>query len=117
MATDVHQTNEVWVPESPSQYCSAPAFAPKEGSTDSTAGYIVTVVFDSETGRSSVAILDSETFTDGPVCWIELESAVPYGICSSWSSRVYSYAESKIPEKSRVLTPPSRMLIYRASFR
>ncbi|KAJ8901709.1 hypothetical protein NDN08_003915 [Rhodosorus marinus] len=89
------KTNEVWVPESPSQYCSAPAFAPREGATDSTAGYIVTVVFDSETEQSSVAILDSEAFTDGPVCWIRLESPVPHGVCSSWSNSVYSIKDAK----------------------
>jgi len=89
------KANEVWVPERPSQYCSAPIFAPKEGSSDSTAGYIVTVVFDSETEQSSVAILDSEAFTDGPVCWIKLRSPVPHGICSSWSSSVYSIKDSK----------------------
>jgi all-trans-8'-apo-beta-carotenal 15,15'-oxygenase len=49
--------------------------------------WLLTMLYDFTNKRASVAILDSERFTDGPICRIHLRHALAYGLHGSFAGR------------------------------
>jgi all-trans-8'-apo-beta-carotenal 15,15'-oxygenase len=49
--------------------------------------WLLTMLYDYNKQRASVAILDSERFADGPICRIHLKHALAYGLHGSFSER------------------------------
>jgi carotenoid cleavage dioxygenase-like enzyme len=62
-----------------------PVFVRKRGATVEDEGWIMSYVYDSNTGLSDVAILDAQAFTDEPVATIHLPVRVPFGFHGGWA--------------------------------
>ncbi len=65
-----------WGSESP--------FAPRDGSTSDSDGYIVTFVNDDSEGRGEILILAADDLAAGPVARIKLPQSVPAGFHATW---------------------------------
>ena len=65
-----------WGAESP--------FAPRDGSTGETDGYIVTFVNDEATGKAELQVLAAEDIAAGPVARVLLPQRVPSGFHATW---------------------------------
>jgi carotenoid cleavage dioxygenase-like enzyme len=59
-------------------------FAPRDGSTGETDGYLVSFVTDEREGRSEVAIFDAADLAAGPVGRVLLPQRVPIGFHATW---------------------------------
>ena len=73
----------------PRLYCSEPVFAPLPGhayEAGSTAepGWLLTVVYDGDTHRSHLAVLDAAHLTDGPLARVQLEHHSPLSFHGYW---------------------------------
>ncbi|MEU8124348.1 carotenoid oxygenase family protein [Spirillospora sp. NPDC049024] len=68
----------------PGRWGSEAPFAPRDGSTGETDGYLVTFVNDESTGRAEVDVFDAEDITAGPVARVLLPHRVPSGFHACW---------------------------------
>jgi len=59
-------------------------FAPKTGSTDEEAGYILTFATNLVTMESTFVVLDAEDFAGEPVASVKLPRRVPLGLHGNW---------------------------------
>ncbi|EEF44631.1 9-cis-epoxycarotenoid dioxygenase, putative [Ricinus communis] len=65
----------------PGRFGSEAVFVPREPGTSSEEddGYLILFVYDENTGKSSVNVIDAKTMSADPVAVIELPHRVPYG--------------------------------------
>ena len=68
----------------PSRWGSEAPFAPRDGSTGETDGYLVSFVTDEAENRTEVLILDAADITAGPVARVLLPQRVPSGFHACW---------------------------------
>ncbi len=68
----------------PGRFGSEAPFAPRDGSTGSDDGYLVSFVTDERDGRSEVEILDAADLAAGPVARVRLPQRVPLGFHATW---------------------------------
>jgi carotenoid cleavage dioxygenase-like enzyme len=68
----------------PGRWGSEAPFAPRDGSTGETDGYLVCFVTDEGEGRSEVDIFDASDVAAGPVARILLPQRVPSGFHACW---------------------------------
>ncbi|MEV4748369.1 carotenoid oxygenase family protein [Streptosporangium sp. NPDC049248] len=68
----------------PGRWGSEAPFAPRDGSTGETDGYLVSFVNDERAGRAEVAIFDAADVTAGPVGRVLLPRRVPIGFHATW---------------------------------
>jgi carotenoid cleavage dioxygenase len=68
----------------PGRWGSEAPFAPRDGSTGETDGYLVSFVNDEREGRSEVAIFDAADVAAGPIGRVLLPQRVPPGFHSCW---------------------------------
>jgi carotenoid cleavage dioxygenase-like enzyme len=61
-----------------------PVFIPKHDLAAEDEGWIMAYVYDRETDRSDVVILDAQDFTGEPVATIHLPRRVPFGFHGNW---------------------------------
>ncbi len=61
-----------------------PAFVARPGSRDEADGWIMTFVYDAESDRSSLVILDAREIDRAPVAEILLPQRVPHGLHGEW---------------------------------
>ena len=61
-----------------------PVFVPRAGATAEDDGWVMSYVYDANTDRSDVVILDAQDFTGDPVATIELPVRVPFGFHGNW---------------------------------
>ena len=73
----------------PHGFVSEPIFVPKPNAEAEDAGWIMTVVYDGEKHRSTLAILDGENITADPVALVHLKHHIPYGLHGSWCDEVF----------------------------
>ncbi len=66
------------------RFGSEAPFAPRDGSTGSDDGYLVSFVTDERDGRSEVEILDAADLAAGPVARVRLPQRVPLGFHATW---------------------------------
>jgi all-trans-8'-apo-beta-carotenal 15,15'-oxygenase len=59
-------------------YLSPGVFAPRVGSSSEDDGYFLTLEYDSSTRKSSLLVIDSQHFEDGPVTTLRLRSHIPF---------------------------------------
>lgn len=69
-----------------------PVFVRKAGASAEDEGWILSYVYDWNTGLSDVVILDAQGFTDEPVATIRLPVRVPFGFHGGWAPDVTSVA-------------------------
>jgi carotenoid cleavage dioxygenase len=68
----------------PGRWGSEAPFAPRDGSTSETDGYLVSFITDESTGRSEVAIVDAADVAAGPIGRVLLPQRVPSGFHACW---------------------------------
>ena len=73
----------------PSGYVSEPIFVPKPNAESEDAAWILTVVYDSDKHRSSLAILDGENLAGEAIALLHLKHHIPYGLHGSWCEEVF----------------------------
>lgn len=76
------QRTDHWFGEG--RFGSEAPFAPRDGSTGSDDGYLVSFVTDERDGRSEVEILDAADLAAGPVARVRLPQRVPLGFHATW---------------------------------
>ncbi|MEW5319701.1 MAG: hypothetical protein WDW38_010839 [Sanguina aurantia] len=81
-------TQSVWTP-GPGKIAQEPIFVPRSSSSGSgnaeDDGWVMTMVYDATTNRSSLAILDAQRIEEGPVCSIGLTHHIPLGLHGSFT--------------------------------
>ncbi|MBW4664038.1 MAG: carotenoid oxygenase family protein [Chroococcus sp. CMT-3BRIN-NPC107] len=78
-----HKTNTLTVADmGENRYPSEPIFAPNPEKPDT--GWIITVVYDGNTDKSEVLVLDSEGLDREPICKLSLLSVIPPGFHGTW---------------------------------
>ena len=82
---------DVW-DAGPDQYAQEPIFCPKPGAKEEDDGWIFTMVYDTLTDRSQLAILNAQDLEAGPIARIKLPHKIPFGeldlYCNHRSLRV-----------------------------
>jgi carotenoid cleavage dioxygenase-like enzyme len=68
----------------PGRWGSEAPFAPRDGSTDETDGYVVCFVHDERADRSEVDVFDASDISAGPVARVLLPQRVPAGFHACW---------------------------------
>ncbi|MGH7078603.1 MAG: carotenoid oxygenase family protein, partial [Acetobacteraceae bacterium] len=68
----------------PGQAIGEAVFAPKTGTSEEGAGYILTFATDRATMASSFVILDAQDFSGEPVAIVRLPQRVPLGLHGIW---------------------------------
>ncbi len=68
-------------------FTSEPVFVPDPGQTGEDAGWLLVELYDGDTRRSSLAVLDAARVEDGPVARVLLEHHVPISFHGYWKSR------------------------------
>ncbi|MFB9906941.1 carotenoid oxygenase family protein [Allokutzneria oryzae] len=68
----------------PGRWGAEAPFAPRDGSTGETDGYLLSFVTDEREGRSEVIILDAADLEAGPVARVLLPTRVPIGFHATW---------------------------------
>ena len=74
----------VWAP-GPRKFTQEPVFVPRPGATAEDDGWLLLLVFDAESRRTELAILDARRVEDGPVATLRLRHAIPFGLHGSWT--------------------------------
>ncbi len=64
------------------RYPTEPIFVPNPENFDT--GWIITVVYDGNTDKSEVWVLDSEGLDNEPICKLSLPSVIPPGFHGTW---------------------------------
>jgi all-trans-8'-apo-beta-carotenal 15,15'-oxygenase len=65
-------------------YCGEPVFVPRSDAAEEGSGWVLTEVYDSQTRKSLLAVLDSERLADGPLARVMLRHHVPFSYHGWW---------------------------------
>ena len=70
-------------------FCSEPVFIPKpqylySSANNAEPGWLLTEVFDAGNLKTSLALLESDCLSDGPVAWVHLSHLMPLGLHGFW---------------------------------
>jgi carotenoid cleavage dioxygenase-like enzyme len=68
----------------PGKWGAESPFAPRDGSTGETDGYVVSFVNDEATGAAELQVLAAEDLTAGPIARVLLPQRVPSGFHATW---------------------------------
>ncbi len=66
------------------RYAGAPIFVPRPSGVAEDDGYLLTNVYDSNTHRTDIAILDAAKIDNGPLALLRLPVHVPYSFHGIW---------------------------------
>ncbi|MEQ1587920.1 MAG: carotenoid oxygenase family protein [Cyclobacteriaceae bacterium] len=66
------------------RYTGELAFIPRKNSKSESDGYVISFVFDENTGKSDVVLLDANNFEKEPIAIIHLPVRVPNGLHGNW---------------------------------
>ena len=61
-----------------------PVFVPSEGANDEDEGYLLSLVYDQETDKSDLIILNAQEVSSGPLAKVHLPQRVPFGFHGDW---------------------------------
>ena len=75
---------DVW-DAGPNQFAQEPIFCPRAGAEEEDDGWVFTMVYDTPTDRSHLAILNAQDLKAGPVARIKLPHKIPFGQCACLS--------------------------------
>jgi len=73
----------------PSGYVSEPIFVTKPNTTEEDAGWVLTLIYDGSTHRSTLAILDGQNIAGDAIALLHLKHHIPYGLHGSWCDEVF----------------------------
>ncbi|WP_017314235.1 carotenoid oxygenase family protein [Mastigocladopsis repens] len=73
----------------PPGFASEPIFVPRPNSEREDDGWVVALVYDSESHRSDVVILDARDLNKGPIARLHLKHHIPYGLHGNFASEVF----------------------------
>lgn len=73
------KTMDAWMPQG-YEFCGEPMFAPKEGSSSSEDGYLLTVLFNGKTEQSELLIFESQNIGQGPITRLPIGIGIPHGL-------------------------------------
>ncbi len=73
----------------PSGYVSEPIFVPKPNSKAEDDGWVLTLVYDGNRHRSTLAILDGQNLAGDAIALLHLKHHIPYGLHGNWCDRVF----------------------------
>src|SRR5205807_6895734 len=76
----------------PNGYVGEPIFIASGASPEEDAGHIVTLVFDSRTKRTDIAILDARDLAAKPLAVAHLRHHVPFGFHGFFTDRLFLQA-------------------------
>jgi carotenoid cleavage dioxygenase len=68
----------------PEDRCGEPVFVPRAGDAPQGDGWLLSVVFRAEEGRSDLAVFEATDLAKGPVALAHLSSRVPAGFHGNW---------------------------------
>jgi carotenoid cleavage dioxygenase-like enzyme len=68
----------------PGRHSAEPVFIPKEGASAEDEGYLMTYVYDGNTGSSDLLILDAQDMSRPALAQVHLPVRVPYGFHGNW---------------------------------
>jgi len=80
-------TFDVWEP-GPTKFTQEPLFVPRPGGTAEDDGWLLVMVNDGDTQKTSLCILDAQHVSAGPVCTLRMPHHVPPGLHGSWTSEL-----------------------------
>jgi len=85
-----HETQErqFWT-AAPEGYVSEPIFVPKSQGESEDAGWLLTLVYNSQHHRSDLVILDGEDLNRGAIARLHLRYHIPYGLHGSWTDKAF----------------------------
>lgn len=72
----------------PGRLTLEPVFVRKPGAAAEDEGWILSYVYDANTGTTDVVILEAQAFTDAPIAVIRLPVRVPFGFHGGWAPDV-----------------------------
>ncbi len=61
-----------------------PVFVPRTPDADEDDGWIMAYVYDKNTNKSDVVIVNAQDFEAGPIATIQLPQRVPFGFHGNW---------------------------------
>ena len=79
----VNDTSEVYEYGS-GNFGAEPVFVPSEGANDEDEGYLLSLVYDQETDKSDLIILNAQEVSSGPLAKVHLPQRVPFGFHGDW---------------------------------
>ena len=80
---------QIWS-AAPKGFVGEPIFVPRPNGTLEDDGWVLTVVYDAESDRSDVVILDGTNLNSGPIAKLHLKHHLPYGLHGSFTSEVFN---------------------------
>ena len=75
---------EVWYPGR-DVFVQEPNFVPRPGGQAEDDGWVLALVHDAAAATTSLAILDAQRLSAGPICTVRLPFALPPGLHGSWT--------------------------------
>ena len=79
----VNDTSEVYEYGS-GNFGAEPVFVPSKGANDEDEGYLLSLVYDQETDKSDLIILNAQEVSSGPLAKVHLPQRVPFGFHGDW---------------------------------
>ncbi|MEO1350015.1 MAG: carotenoid oxygenase family protein [Cyanobacteria bacterium J06635_15] len=78
---------QLWNP-APRGFAGEPIFVPRPNGVEEEDGWLISLVYDAETHRSYVVILDAQNL-DQVIAKLYLEHHIPHGFHGNWASKVF----------------------------
>jgi carotenoid cleavage dioxygenase-like enzyme len=75
---------ETWMP-GVHKFVGEPLFVARPGSKAEDDGWVLLLVHDGDDVSTSLAILDAQKISEGPIALLKLPTYVPMGVHGSWS--------------------------------
>ena len=80
---------QIWS-AAPKGFVGEPVFVPRPNASQEDDGWVLTIVYDAESDRSDVVILDAKNLDSGPLARLHLKHHLPYGLHGSFTNEVIS---------------------------
>lgn len=81
-------TRQLWS-AAPRGFVGEPIFVPRPGATAEDDGWVLTLIYDAESDRSDLIILDGRNLEQAPVARLHLKHHVPYGLHGSFTPEYF----------------------------
>ncbi|DBB06748.1 hypothetical protein WJX82_009214 [Trebouxia sp. C0006] len=94
-------STDVW-DAGPDQFAQEPIFCPRPDAQTEDDGWVFTMVYDSASDCSHLAVLDAKDLKSGPVARIRLPQRIPYGIHGSFTEQYLGPASDAKPQSYNI---------------
>lgn len=86
-------SSDIWDAGS-DQFAQEPIFCPRPGSSREDDGWLLVMVYDVQSDRTQLVILDAKDLQAGPVARVKLPHRIPYGIHGSFTQEYLGASEA-----------------------